>query len=31
MEEEQKEKLFNKKENGWKEVDEAKKEKIFSL
>ena len=31
MGEELKEKLFNKKENGWQSVDENKKEKIFNL
>ena len=31
MGEELKEKLFNKKENGWKSVDENKKERIFNL
>ncbi len=31
MEEEQKEKLFNKKESGWKDLNETKKEEIFKL
>ena len=31
MSEELKEKLFNKKENGWKNLDEQKKEKVFEL
>ncbi len=31
MEKEQKEKLFNKKENGWESVDEPKKQEIFKL
>lgn len=31
MGEELKEKLFNEKENGWKKVDEAKREEIFKL
>ena len=31
MEEQLKEKLFTKKENGWKNIDEAKKQEIFKL
>ena len=31
MEKELKEKLFNKKENGWKTVDTRKKEEIFKI
>ena len=31
MEKELKEKLFNKKENGWKTVDTRQKEEIFKI